>query len=218
MSIPLADGARLRDCGACRIALHKPLSLATALWILETPIRHPLLDHEKCKQRFVRRTPGIICSRGTMSCCRAKQYLPAIRPIDSIRVVHLEDGAYLYETASPVRDIVETDITLWSTTVFPRISFPEPGDEEQEVGISKTSIALLQLAVLQRRPGNLVSVEKQRFLAEQRIDSGVPVYSFEQRYQGWNCRWMLSIELGLAAAKALVDTVSPVSIVTSRIC
>lgn len=147
MTTALSVSSRLWDGDACRINLLKPLSLATAIQILETPIRQPLADHLRCTMwnAQTRRVKGPV-PRNLYLCCNANRTRTGIRPADSIRVIRLEKGAFLHHRRSIAHNTIKTDRTLWNTLVFPRINYPKPEGHVTQVEVSETTIALLHLS------------------------------------------------------------------------
>jgi hypothetical protein len=94
-------------------------------------------------------------------------------------VIRLLQGAFLYHRPSVASNPNKTDLTLWNTLVFPRTEFSKSEDDSTQGAVSETTIALLHLATMQRKPQNLLDVEEERFAAERQFEHELPVCGFE---------------------------------------
>jgi hypothetical protein len=150
----------LFNTGACHLRIYKPVSIATVLKILETPIRQPAQKHSLWVNCFMQTMPfgmspvGRITSPLSKRQCEEQSSKPIIRPFNAIKTVRLQKGSVIHDRI-PIRlQPIKTSICLQATKV-------DTMDVDDNYGqtVATTSIQLLKIAGVQANERNIFDVE-----------------------------------------------------------
>lgn len=195
------------ETGACYVKLYRPVSTATAITILATPIAHwPTEDHlcmnEVEQDNLVANdVPVETClaiARGLDKRCGRMRRQPVIRPIEAIRKLLLEPGAYLHSDPPSYLRYTTTSLLLHRTQVKRAQRGPNVS-----TAMMDTAMELLKLATRHPDPAYLKHA------------SALEVWrDAQRRSDGW-CRysrsfvkWNLELQLYASEAEAFIEKIS----------
>jgi hypothetical protein len=138
------------------VRIYKPVSSATVFTVLNTPIRHDVHDHDLCgfPQNITEDDAGRfrgymdVFPAAALPTCRAQAMQPVVRPMATIRKVHLELGAAIHARAPTSLKQPTTSLLLRDTELA-----AEKG--VHDLDLRSTALELLKLAGLQSLPSHL---------------------------------------------------------------
>jgi hypothetical protein len=108
MTVTVDSNIDKTKANEAEVRLYKPLSSLTAFRIIETPLRQPLRNHDLCKiqgagwtflELSTKQQKAFIKAQ-TATECAHEQAKPPVRPVEAIRGVKLEPGAFLLQSAT----------------------------------------------------------------------------------------------------------------------
>lgn len=113
MTMTLDIAARTVNANNCDVLVHRPISSATAVQIIETPIRHPSRNHTVCKLLEAdmnqelpppsQLTADWAAAQSSVWMCDEEENKPIVRPVEGIQDIVLRKGAHIHPTA-PIRN------------------------------------------------------------------------------------------------------------------
>jgi hypothetical protein len=195
------------EAGVCHIRLYRPVSTATAVAIIETPIRQDNMgdaasDHHWCIQSLhlvsLMHMTGLLGNDELEYMfgedipmpeeCLAQQGKPAVRPVSNIRKVILVKGAYLHDHP-PIRlPSIKTNLRLHNLEIRARRSVPYQD-------IERTTLELMKLAAVQANAKNLVDAER-KLVPEHGFgiaSLGPPKCMLRLEYEEWHIKLVMSM-------------------------
>lgn len=207
----------VNKAGVCHIRLYRPLSTATAITILETPIRQDNMgdsarDHHWCNQTVHLMSlmgltdllgdedPEFLSSEDIPMTQECKEQVgkPAVRPVSNIRGVSLIKESYLHDHP-PIRlPRIKTNLRLHNLEI--KVSRNVPYDD-----IVGTALELMKLAAMQVNAKNLAEAEKKLVpeLGFGIASLGPSTCILRLKYEEWH----INLVMTMAGAKRFIDKV-----------
>lgn len=189
------SAGRVNINDTCMLQIHRPVSLNTVLFILNTPVEHepPRHDHQMCSSVY-----GMFDDFGpgeTLPDCTRVQpeRRPMFRPVETITRVDLKDGGYIHDRSSIQQPPTTTTIMLRETEI--RLGAPR-GDRS---GLVETAVQLLQVSARQTIPSNFADQDTAA------IEAGNIECMFAPKYVPWHIKLALNDD----EADDLVNQVRP---------
>jgi hypothetical protein len=185
---------RTFNTDSCHLRIYKPVSIATVLKILETPIRQPKQDHKLCavscfmKTMSVGMSPvGLITSTLSKRQCEENSSKPIIRPFDAIKSVKLGKDAFIHDKI-PVRlNQIKTSIRLHCTVL-------ESGVEDDfGQAMATTAIQLLKIAGSQEHENGIFDAESKSVEEYDHDTYGLPYCVYRRGHSHWHLGVFLSL-------------------------
>jgi hypothetical protein len=182
------------DAGACYIRLYRPVSNATVLTVLATPLKHvSVIDHfcvSESEQKQLSTSdephppywiylPILLNLKGR---CGNSKRRPLIRPIDAIRRVYLQRGAFMHCNPPAHLTGMTTDVMLYATEVK-----MQHNTQRNSSAMLVTTLELLKLSSMQSRPERYSRADDEGIAISKLGGSGMKCL-YEKEWVKWHLR------------------------------
>lgn len=189
MSVSVDKDPNTAYANECQLRLYKPLSAHTAFRIAETPMRHPVRNHEICKIRGVGRDFLHLPKEEQMAFikaqrpreCSTEQGKPPARSCEAIRSITLDKGAVILPPSTTNTRPFGTDLCLGGAILACE------GDKNEDALVI-TAVELLKLMGLQSHPAEHSLRDRKMVMLRLLEDKGHRICGSTRHWPRWNLR------------------------------